>query len=424
MHDLDVALLGLGPIAAVIAGIGLFWLASIPRHPADQFFITATLLRILGGFLVLGGIVVAIGVTTAWGALVIVPIILLILLVAVRRYYVSERQALLSVLLSAAEHGIPLDSAARAFAGERNDVLGNRAAQLADYLEAGVPLGLALRRSGHRIDPEVSLAADLGYHTGTLAAALRQVVDRAYTVEKATMPVAWRIAYVGFIAAVVLVVQTFLLLRVMPMMARMHQELGGDLPRSAQQLAATADVGTSEFYLFVIFVAGGFVALGLGVSWLLGFPLRSLPIIRSLWWRVDCSWVMRWLAAGVRQDRPILETMRLLASYFPQPTIRHRLEKSAQRIEQGGHWCDGLLRSQLIRKKESAVFKAAERVGNLSWALDEMADSAIRRWTMQLQVWTGIAFPLLVILLGIAVLLVLLGAFTPLLSLIKVWEQT
>ena len=422
MNDLDVALLGLGPIVALIAGIALFWLASIPRHPADKSLVTPDAVRIVGGTSILGGIVVAIVIATAWGALVIVPIIVLVLLVAIRRYYASERQALLSVLLSAAEHGIPLDSAARAFAGERNDVLGNRAAQLADYLEAGVPLGLALRRSGNRIDPEVSLAADLGYQTGTLAAALRQVVDRAYVVEKATIPVAWRIAYLGLIAALVLVVQTFLLLKIIPIMAHMHHSISGELPMSTQQLAATANVGTSEFYLFVAFVSIGLVALAVGVVWLLGFPLRSLPLIRRLWWRVDCSWVMRWLAAGVRQDRPILETLRLLASYFPQPTIRHRLKKSAQRVEQGGHWCDGLLRSQLIRKKESAVFKAAEKVGNLSWALDEMADSAIRRWTMQLQVWTNIAFPLLVIVLGCVVLFALLGAFTPLVSLIKAWK--
>lgn len=422
MNDFDLALLGLGPIVALLAGTVLFWLASAPRPPADKFLVTANAVRLVAAVTILGGIVAAITITTAWAALVLVPIILLVLLVAVRRYYAAERQSLLSVLLSAAEHGIPLDSAARAFARERNDMLGNRATQLADYLEAGVPLGLALRRSGNHINSEVSLAADLGYQTGTLAAALRQVVDRAYVVEKSTVPVAWRIAYLGFVAALVLVVQTFLLLKIVPVMLHINRQFGGNVPMSTQQLADTGNVGTGEFYLFVAFISVGLLALAVGVVWLLGFPLRRLPLIRRLWWRVDCSWVMRWLAAGVRQDRPILETLRLLASYFPQPTIRRRLEKSAQRVEQGGHWCDGLLRSQLIRKKESAVFKAAEQVGNLSWALDEMADSATRRWTTQLQVWTNIVFPLLVILMGFAVLFVVLGAFTPLVSLIKAWR--
>jgi type II secretory pathway component PulF len=419
MNDVDVLLIGLCLAGAILAGVVLLWFASASYAASDRFPMKATLLRTAGGFLLVGGLLTGIVITTQFIAIIAVPIVVIVLIVTVRRFYAAEWQSLLWVLLSAAERGIPLDAAARAFAAERNDVLSVRAAKLADYLEAGVPLGLALRRSGHHIEPEVSLAADLGYQTGTLGPALRQVIDRLDQVDAATVPVAVRLIYLGLIVVHVLIVQAFLLLKIVPVMFMMHHSFDAPVPSATTVLNATADLGTGESYLWLFLSFSGLVALSVGVLWLLGFPLRSLPFIRRFWWRVDCSWVMRWLATGVRQGRPIVETMRLLAGYFPQSTVRRRLERSAQRVEQGGHWCDGLLRSELIRRSDSAVFKAAERTGNLPWALDEMADSSLRRWRYRIQVWMNILFPLAVIVLGASILVVLLGVFTPLLSLIR-----
>ena len=45
--------------------------------------------------------------------------------------------------MTAAERGISLEVAVRAFAAERDDRIGRRALDLADYLEAGLPLALA-----------------------------------------------------------------------------------------------------------------------------------------------------------------------------------------------------------------------------------------------------------------------------------------
>ena len=57
---------------------------------------------------------------------------------------------------------IPMEVAARAFAMERRGVVGTRARNLADYLEAGTPLSLALKRSGNTLPSEAMLAADMG----------------------------------------------------------------------------------------------------------------------------------------------------------------------------------------------------------------------------------------------------------------------
>lgn len=417
MSDFQIFLLALVPILLIVAGFLVFWYDASDRRSSLSYGRRSIILSLVGGFLMTAGVVATILGTTQFLAVLFLPAAVFVTILFKRRYYRAEQQSLMWVLLTAAERGIPLHTAAQSFAGENNRVLGNRAAQLADYLEAGLPLGLSLRRSGFYVDPAVSLAADLGYQTDTLGPALRQVLERSTELEAVTIPMASRLVYLGITVINTLIVLSFLMLRIMPVFERMHSEFGAPLPPSTKRLLAITQSDSVEFYLAAAFVGIGLFGLLFGLSSAFG-ALQRAPVVRWLWWRVDCSLVMRWLATGVRQQRPILEMLRLLAGYFPQAAMRRSLELAARRIEQGMHWCDSLLRTGLIRQSESAVFKAAERAGNLQWALQEMSDSAVRRWAYKLRVWITVLFPVLLIVVASGVLAVVLAFFTPLISLI------
>lgn len=405
------------PIGLIAFGVFLLWIAAARRPPLSPS--EASVLRVAGGALFVVGLMMGVFTTTWACAVITIPVVVLILIAAARRYYEAEQKSLLWLLVAAAERGIPLDQAARAFAAERNDLTGSRATHLAEYLEAGIPLGLALRRSGHRIDVRTSLAADLGYQTGTLGTALRNIVERDDAVETVTLPMAGRIIYLGIVVVQTLLVQSFVTFRILPVIQRVNSDFGVHLPQATQNLVASSEMGSGASFVWLAMVAMGLLTLLVGGSWFIGFPLRRIPLVRRLWWRLDSSLVMRWLASGVRQQRPVLDMLRLLASYFPQASMQRGLVKSARRVEQGSHWCDSLLHAGVIGRSESAVLKAAERAGNLPWALEEMADSATRRWAYRLQVSMNLAFPLILISLSGGVLAVILGIFMPLVSLIQ-----
>jgi type II secretory pathway component PulF len=146
---------------------------------------------------------------------------------------------------------------------------------------------------------------------------------------------------------------------------------------------------------------------------------RDLPIARRLWRRADCALIMRWLGIAVRQKRPIPEMIRLLAAYYPQAALRRRLEQAAHRIEAGADWCDSLWRAGLMRQAECAVFQAAERAGNLAWALDEMADSSVRRLAYRIQRWLSVLFPAVILTFGACVGFVAFSLLAPLVCLIQ-----
>jgi type II secretory pathway component PulF len=342
-----------------------------------------------------------------------------VLLAAVCRYFETERHSLLWVLMAAAERGIPLDAAARAFADERNDYVGRRARALADYLEAGLPLGLALQRSGHRVPAAALLAADLGSQTGTLGPALRQVVGQFDDLDMALRAILEKFFYLVCLVLVAIAVVSFQMLKIVPIWVKIMEEFQMALPRATLALIEISAFAVNVVPLLVPLLVLVLIAVVVAVLYYVRLSPRDLPMARRLWRRVDCALIMRWLAIAVRQKRSLAEMVRLLAAYYPQTALRRRLEQAAVLMGAGADWCDSLYRAGLIRQAECAVFQAAERAGNLAWALDEMADSSVRRLAYRLQRWLSILFPLVVLAFGACVFFIAFSLLVPLFSIIQ-----
>lgn len=88
-------------------------------------------------------------------------------------------------------------------------------------------------------------------------------------------------------------------------------------------------------------------------------------------------------------------------------------------IDRGQDWRDSLLATRILRRRESVLFKSAERAGNLAWALDEMAQSGVRRSAYRIRAWTNVIFPALLVGFGVIVLFISLGILLPLINLIS-----
>ncbi len=336
-----------------------------------------------------------------------------------RRYFEAERRSLLWVLMAAAERGISLEAAAQAFGAERADAIGRRAQNLADYLEAGVPLGLALKRSGNPVPTAALLAADLGQQTGNLGLALRQVGPQIDEIESTFRDVVEEFFYFIFLILFGTGILTFVMLKIIPVFVRMFQDFGLTLPAVTRALIDSSHVVVMWWPLFLLLIL---LVLYAGISLLCrdAYPLARLPLFSALYWRADRALVLRWLAIAVRRQRPLAEMVRLLAGYFPQARLRQRLERAAQRIEDGERWCESLGQVGLVRRSETALFQAAERAGNLAWALEEMADSSVRRATYRMRAALNVLFPATVLMFGGCVFFIALGLMLPLFSLIQV----
>ncbi len=416
---LDNLLFAFGPFAMIAAGVIVLWVVGQQRDPGGGRDALTAGWRGVGWGLLLVGIFLVITFTAVIFAVVLWAAAVFVIVGTAVRYLSAERQSLLWVLAVAAERGIPLEAAARAFAGERNDVMGKRALMLADYLEAGVPLSLALRRSRCRVSDAALLAAELGERTGTLGVGLRKLVDDVDEHEATLRSLLERVFFLVFLLLFAKLVLTFLLLKIFPVFAKMLSEFELDLPVATRLLVSISDAILQGWFWFSPLIALIGVALVIGVLCYLGVSPRNFPVLRRLWWAADCALVMHWLALAVRHNLPLADMVRLLGEYFPQSSLRGRLERASTRIDRGADWCDALRQVRVFRRSESALFEAAQRAGNLAWALEEMADSGVRRSAYRIRAAVDLGFPVALLVFGAAVLFVILATFLPLVLLIE-----
>lgn len=416
----DTTIAALGPLASIALGLLLLWIAACR---SDSFTtgtdLVTTLLRVVGWVMLLIGILVMLVFMSHVFALFLWLATIVVLVSTVVRYFAAEQQSLVWALTVAAERGIPLESAARAFADERNDRIGRRATLLADYLEAGVPLSLALKRSKTFVPSAIMLAADLGQESGDLGAALRHAagqIDESETTLRWTLE---RLFYVAFIILFSCGAMTFLMLKIIPVLKKIFSEFDMELPRVTNALIEVSDVLAHGWPLLLPLFVIWLFFLVVGLCWYMGISPNSLPVLNRLWWSADCALVLRWLATSVRQQRPLAEAIRTLAIRFPQYRVRLRLEHASSRIDRGADWCESLRSAGLIRRSESVLFKTAERVGNLDWTLDEMANSGIRRAAYRIRAYMNVAFPVALLLLGLMVLFITVGVLMPLVAMIE-----
>ncbi len=87
-------------------------------------------------------------------------------------------------------------------------------------------------------------------------------------------------------------------------------------------------------------------------------------------------------------------------------------------MQLGESWISALRRHGIIKTSDAQVLSAATEVGNLEWALRELAETSERRLAFRFQAVIQTLFPLVVLCLGMVVLFLAVAFFTPLVVLL------
>jgi general secretion pathway protein F len=367
---------------------------------------------------VLAALGIAAGV---WILIIPLPIVaVVVMLMVVTRSRQAEHRALLSSLAVAAQHEIPLSEAARAFADETLGDTGVRSLALAEAIERGEPLSLATRQARLRMGTATKLAVRLGERLGSLGPAMRQQLDDSQQVDIALRTAIGRFIHLWALIVVMTGVTSFVMLKIVPVYQKMFEEFGVQLPAMTRALINVSNWFVKIGWLLTapLSLLAPILIIGAVLYYVGWFP-RNLPLVWWLFRRYDGALVMRGLALTIQRGLPLPAGLRLIADNYPLSIIGQRVRSVAHDAEQGMPWSPSLRRTDLISSADAAVLAAAERVGNLPWALEEMADSAIRRQAYRVQAAVHVLYPLLLLALGFVVFFIVAGLFVPIVALIQ-----
>jgi hypothetical protein len=140
-----------------------------------------------------GGVIGLFGV---WLLFIPLPIaVIVVVLMVTDRTRHTEHRALVWALATAAQRGIPLSEAARAYADESQGDTGVRALALAEAIERGQPLSLAVRTARLRMGAAQKLAVRLGERLGLLGPAMSQQLGDSQRADAVLRDVIGRLCY-------------------------------------------------------------------------------------------------------------------------------------------------------------------------------------------------------------------------------------
>jgi type II secretory pathway component PulF len=363
-------------------------------------------LEIIGWLLMFGsaiGILLAVFEFLSWFCFAIIAVVSLL---CVQRYRDSEKQALIHTLTMAAEQGIPLGETVRAFASEKRNAYSHRVIDLAELLEAGVPLPSAIEQARLRLPSETALAVHVGSDTGHLGMALRESLTWTSVSNTVLASLLEKLFYVLLILGVGFLLLYWLFEDLGLMFQEMAVEFGAKPTVSAMIWQFVEDLRNQSaviwLQIFGVMTAGALIAcIFLCVCFYLRWISTDLPVVRWLWFPWERTIVLHALATAVRNRQPLTESLRQLQTHHPKRSMRRRLERAFRVANVGGDWRQGLLKARLINRREAAVLQAAEQLDNVAWALREMADRRLQRTLLRVHRSLSILVPLVMTITGL-----------------------
>lgn len=334
----------------------------------------------------------------------------------------SRQAALLSVLAIATEKKLPLTPLLDAFADESRFGWRHGVRDLSDMLESGTSLPDALEAVPGVLPPEAVLAARIGAESGTLPAALKSAAEKlAPRQEPAISSPSGLVFYLIFLALVFAHITGFVLVYIIPKFRYIFDDIGLEVPPLTTVVIETSEFAVTYGLLFIPLLL---IVVWVAVVYAVAAGRRAIPLtgpFSLLVWivpRIATGDILRNLSFVVAAGRPLVGALSTIADSHPAALIRRRIAVVARTVEAGGDCWKAMTDVGLIGRREAALLAAAQRVGNLEWALHELARHVEDRISLRLNAIVEFARPVLLLAIGTTIAVIVVAMYLPLVQLI------
>jgi general secretion pathway protein F len=329
----------------------------------------------------------------------------------------------LATLLKA---GVPLAQALGALASQAEERgVEGVLRSLREGVLRGEPLSDAAGTHPRHFGPVTVNMLAAGEASGRLGAALMRVSDRLMLRRRIRGQVAGALVYPAILGVIGVAVVAFLLSYVVPRIAGIYLETGAMLPRPTRLLLAVSGVFADGWPWLLV----GAIALVVGVRLALrteragmawdGLKLR-LPFVGAVYRRHCVAEFARTLSALLATGVPLVDALRLTAGTLKNRVAADEVRRVAGEVEVGSDASHALGAKGVFPRTVAEVMASGEESGELESLLETLAGEYERQVELTAERACRALEPLVVVLMGGAVLFIVMAVLLPIVRISEV----
>ncbi|HEY9100540.1 type II secretion system inner membrane protein GspF [Chitinimonas sp.] len=283
---------------------------------------------------------------------------------------------------------------------------------------AGAPMSLALSRHP-RVFPELyRTIVRAGEESGKAAGVMQRLADYIEARQALTAKVALAFVYPAVVLTVSLLVIVGMLWWVVPQMVTVFQGAKQTLPFLTRALLAISG-SLREYGLILLVLLGGgafiFARLLKQPAFRLRFDglLLRLPLFGRLNRAGNTARLASTLSILVGSGVPLLKAMEAAAGVVGNRVLRAAVANAAKDVREGATLSRALERQKLFPPVLVHLIASGEASGRLEVMLDKAAQQQTGELEQKVATFTSLLGPVMVLLMGGAVLLIVLAILLP-----------
>ena len=296
-------------------------------------------------------------------------------------------------------------------------------------IEAGLSLSEALEKHPKVFDRlyiEMVRAGEIG---GMLDGVLLRIADQLEKEADLRRKVKSAMIYPLFVLGFAFLTLTFLLLFIVPIFARLFEDLGGTLPLPTRIVIGASNIITSLWGIVVYVVLG--VGIFLFLRWrkteqgrkVWGRMVLKIPIkIGEVMQKVALARFARTLGTLSAAGVPILQSLEITATSSGNWVVENALLKSRDAVREGIPIYKPLEEEPVFPPMVTRMIAVGEETGDIDGMLQKIAEFYESEVDATVKALTSIMEPVMIVVVGIIVGVIVISMYLPMFQIYELVE--
>ncbi|MBF0145960.1 MAG: type II secretion system F family protein [Magnetococcales bacterium] len=257
-----------------------------------------------------------------------------------------------------------------------------------------------------------------GMEAGRLADSLVQVAVYLNKTDTINRKLKGALTYPLFMGVAFFLVFNAMVFFILPRFATMFAQMKKELPAPTRILLEIGEFWKDNWYLMI----GGILLASLAMMvWISNREGRLLwdeyklriPVVGKLWRMAALARFLRTFAVQIRNEVPLLRSLRLAAASSNNLFIEEAILNIADEVERGVSVSQAFREHHVFSGIVLQMISAGEEAGNLSELLFSAADYFERLLETQTETVTGLINPIMTVTIGLVIAGMMVAAFLP-----------